>query len=985
MTVVAQASFTTGELAPSLAGRIDLARFYTSLKTCRNFIVRPSGGVTNRPGSVFCSATKFHLKKCRLVPFMFNSAQTYALEFGNYYMRVHSNGGNVVYPEFADTPTFDVTGVIPAVVVAFVMVTPMKLTIIGNNFQDGDTVIIRGVAVGIDGTRTIGYVDANTVSLPGLLPIDVDDWTGEGNVAANWIEGEPVEIHTIWPERDINRLSFTQSADVVTICHPDYPPQQLSRYSHHNWRLSDFKNVEGPFQELNTDASKTVHATAYSGATTISASVGIFTPEMVGQMLKIEAAPDSVTPRWEVQKEITVNAIRRAGVSYYQALNSGTTGTIRPSTLEGSEADGDPGITWLYLHSGFGIVLITGYTSETVVTGTVLLRLPNSVVNGSVSRAITNVIPGEDAHEIPGEPYPTEVAAVNAVVTCPAHGFTDGESITIAGVLGIDGINVTAQIIVNDANHFQMSGVFGTGIYVSGGFATRTLSGINTYKWAVEAWGGDQGYPATSAYYQQRQIFGGTPARLYEVQMSRSAGYLDFGQSNPLLDDDAITFSLNSGSIGQILHFVGLKQLIALTTEGPWIITKEQGNLIPVVEPQGEGGSSTVAPLKVGKQALYIEEKGGIIRALGYEFSSDTYEGKDLTISADHLFQGHTIVSWAYQKVPFRCVWMVRDDGVMIGMTYLPEQEVVGWSRHDTDGAYESVCCIPENGEDVLYAVVNRPIEGVTKRYVERFASRLFKKIEDAFFVDCGLTYDGRLAGAGVHFTLSGGVEWTYEETLTFTTAAPFFSGVSDEGDEIVVYDATGEALRLKILEYVSATVVNVLANRSVPAEFRSVERIGFQVARDAFTGLDHLEGKTVSVLADGNVEAQAVVIDGGFSLAAPCVVVHAGLPIEADFETLDINVQGQSMQDKVKNVRSVTLIVDKTRGLYAGPDADHLLEVSPRMSGQYDNPIADETGPMKANIISDWSEGGRVLVRQSDPLPATILAALPEVSVGGA
>ena len=112
--------------------------------------------------------------------------------------------------------------------------------------------------------------------------------------------------------------------------------------------------------------------------------------------------------------------------------------------------------------------------------------------------------------------------------------------------------------------------------------------------------------------------------------------------------------------------------------------------------------------------------------------------------------------------------------------------------------------------------------------------------------------------------------------------------------------------------------------------------------------------------------------------------MVHAGLPIEADIETLDINVQGQSIQDRVKNVKSVTLLVEKTRGLLAGPDADHLLEYMPDMSGEYDMPVELKTGAIEMNIISDWSKGGRVLVRQSDPLPASILGAIPEVTIGG-
>jgi hypothetical protein len=898
MTEIAQPSFASGELSPSLHSRVDLARYYTSLRTCRNWIVRPTGGVVNRPGTVFVASAKYPDKACRLIEFRFNSAQTYVLEFGHLYLRVFYRGAPVVYPE--------------------------------------------------------GHEDA----------------------------GEVVEVVTIWPEGALEDLSVTQDADVMTVCHIGYPTQQLGRYDHHDWRLSAFANVEGPFQELNVDTTKTVYANGYTGNITITASVGIFTAGMIGQMIKIEQAPDSMTKRWEVQKAVQINDVRKGDVSYYMAVNAGTTGTVRPSILEGVEADGDPGVTWRYLHSGFGIVKITGFTSSTVVTGTVLLRLPDSVVSGGLSRTITNVVAG--AAEVPEDPGPY-FPAYNARVTCPAHGFSTGDSVTISGVTGMAGINGIAQVIVIDANTFDLSGIYGSGAYAGGGTGIKTLAGTNTYKWAIEAWGGDQGYPATSGYYQQRQIFGGTPAKAHEVHMSRSAGFTDFGQSNPILDDDAITFSLNSGSVGQILHFVGLKQLIALTSEGPWIINKEQGKPVPATDPQGEGGAGRIAPLKVGKQALYVEEMGGIIRALGYEFSSDTYEGKDLTITADHLFAGRSVVSWAYQKVPFRCVWIVFDDGEMAGLTYMPEQEVLAWHRHDTDGFFESVYCIPEDRETAVYVSVRRTIGGVDKRYVERFASRTFATMSDVFIVDSGLTYDGRGAGTDDVWTLSDGVNWTYQESLTFTTELDCFVGESDVGDVIVITEpATGEKIRLRILEYIAPDAVVVLPSRTIPVALRDTPYPSFDIARGTFTGLGHLEGKTVSILADGNTAPPAVVTGGSVSILQPAVVAHVGLQIIADLETLDVNAQGRSSQDRMKNINSVSLMVKDTRGLLAGPDEDHLLESRAEISGTYDHFYQEQNGIMTINILSNWTKGGRVFIRQEDPLAAMVLAIIPQVVTGG-
>lgn len=892
MPAVSQPSFTTGELTPSLWGRVDIARYYTALKTCRNWIVRHTGGVCNRPGTKFINEVEDSANFTRLIPFEFSSSQSYALEFGDYVIRIIKDGGIVLWPS--------------------------------------------GPNVGL-----------------------------------------PVEIVTIYPSSVLPYLTYTQSNDVMTLTYPDYPTQQLSRSDHHLWSIASFDNVGGPFQDINITEANTVTVNAVSGNVTVTAVNAIFNSGMVGQQFYVEQSPDAQTRRWEVSAAVTINDKKRAGANYYQALTAGTTGTVRPDHLEGMAYDGDPGVSWQYLHSGFGIILLTGFTSNKVMTGTVLSRLPDQLMNASSVKNITAAVAFDpDGSLNSGDEY--------VLVTCAAHSFSSGETVTIASVGGMTDLNAAWQITVVDANSFRVA-LETSQVYTSGGTATRTLTAQPTYKWALEAWGGDQGYPATSIYYQQRQVFGGSSAQPQDNWMSRSAGYTDFGVSNPMLDDDAISFRLVAEKRLEIRHYIRMKNLIALTSEGPWLIQKEQGNPIPLTDPQGEGGVSYVRPLRVGKNAVYVEERGKAIRSLGYEFNSDSYEGKDLTLTGDHLLKGKEIVDWAFQKVPFRCVWAVLDDGSMLGLTYLPDQEVVGWHRHDTDGVIESVCCIAEGSEDAVYLVVKRTINGASKRYIERMASRFPVLSVDYFFVDCGLTYDGRLVGAGKVFTLSGGTAWDYTEDLTFTTAVNFFVGASDVGDAIILTDSTGELLRLTITAYVSAKIVTVKANRTVPAEFQGVASTGFQMARNTFTGLDHLEGKTVSILADGNNEPQAVVTGGTITLEYPAIVVHAGLPIDADIETLDLNVQGQSIQDKVKNVRSVTLLVESTRGLQAGPDVANLLEMSPLRSGQYDQPIEEETGVLKVNIISDWSDGGRVLIRQNKPLPATILAAIPEVVIGGA
>jgi hypothetical protein len=249
---ILQASFTSGELSPSMYGRLDFGKYYTGLKTCRNFIIRQFGGASNRPGTRFVSEVSDSENITRLIPFEFSSTQAYVLEFGHLVLRIIKDGGVVVWPSGPSA-------------------------------------------------------------------------------------GQPVEVVTIWPSTALAGLKYTQSADVMTLCHPDYPTQQLSRTDHHLWNLAAFDNVGGPFQELNIDTTKTLHATAVTGNVTIHASDAIFLSDMVGQMLYVEQSADAQIRRWEVAVPVTINDFKRAESNYYQALTTGTTGTRKPDHVEGAD------------------------------------------------------------------------------------------------------------------------------------------------------------------------------------------------------------------------------------------------------------------------------------------------------------------------------------------------------------------------------------------------------------------------------------------------------------------------------------------------------------------------------------------------------------------------------------------------------------------------------------------------------------------------
>lgn len=518
--------------------------------------------------------------------------------------------------------------------------------------------------------------------------------------------------------------------------------------------------------------------------------------------------------------------------------------------------------------------------------------------------------------------------------------------------------------------------------------------GGSTSIWALGAWSSEYGYPAEVEYFGDRMFFACTYAQPQTVWASRVGAYSDFGKSSPIQDDDAIAATLNARQLNEIRDLVPLGSLVALTAAGEWRVTGGSDDVITPssvgFQPQSYRGVSKVQSVVVGNSALFIQDRGTVVRDLAFRFEDDGYDGSDLSIFASHLFEGHTLVDIAYQQAPNSVVWLVRDDGVLLGLTYVREQEVVGWHRHDTDGFVENVCVIPENGADVLYLGVRRVIGGVSQRFIERLEPRLFTSQAECFFVDAGLTYDGRNTSATT-VTISGGTNWDESEDLTITASASLFTypppvpmpGAGDAawiGDQVKVGNT-----RFRVVDWSSTVTMTVRVIGSVPADMRGVARTDFTLMRDRIQGLDHLEGKTVSVLSDGNVEGRKVVTDGEITLDRPGGVVHVGLPYEADFETLELNVIGsETVRDRKKIIPSVSVLVDKSAGIYAGPSFDLLEMHRPRDFQGYDEATPLLTGAAKIDVATDWSESGRICIRQSDPLPLTILGVIPELKVAG-
>lgn len=281
----------------------------------------------------------------------------------------------------------------------------------------------------------------------------------------------------------------------------------------------------------------------------------------------------------------------------------------------------------------------------------------------------------------------------------------------------------------------------------------------------IELFAAANDYPGAVGYYDQRAVWAGTINAPQFVAFTRAGTEDNFNYSIPPKDNDSVQIKLASRENNAILHLVPMAELIAVTPAALW---KIGGGLTEVITPltvsareQTFVGGSQVKPLKVGNNMLYVAARGGHLREFGYDGDRSGYISGDVSIRAPHLFDGRTIVSMTSQLAPFPIVWSVSSVGSLIGLTYIPEQQVGALHEHETLGDFEDATTIYEEGRDVTYVVVRRDIDGSSVRYIERFAERRFTNPEDQFFVDCGYTYSGAAANT------VGGITWLEGEEVS--------------------------------------------------------------------------------------------------------------------------------------------------------------------------------------------------------------------------
>jgi hypothetical protein len=1073
-----KSSFSGGEIAPSVWGRLDADRVRMGASVMRNCFVSYRGPASSRAGTLFVGQSMTPASPSSLPPvlvrFQFNIFQSYILEFGagprGPYMRVIANGGYVT-----ETP-FAATGATQA--------NPCQITAPGHNFVNGDWVYGAGFAgmTQLNGRIFIVQnVAGSTFTLADTFGNPVNSlafgaYAGGGSFARIY-----TNYSVPYALADLPYLKAVQSADVLTLTcvnqatGAEYPPADLSRLAATNWQyaVTSFgAAIAAPASCTATPntlvstidtTNHNVPAAQYAYCVTAVdangdesvASPVAYTPNSSSSAASVDIGitAGSITVNWSPVSGAVSYNIYKAPAAIW---NTGTSGTATPASVPVGSAFGFAG-------SAVG----TQWVDQNVVADfTVTPPLHrNPFARGQILSVGAIPQPGAFSQS-------TTAATINSA--------TGSNGVIIPVV--VNG-NVSAGIVENAGQGYQAGDTVTFHDSSSGANAVAPLN--------IGPQSGT--YPSVPGYFQSRRIYAATLNNPDTLYFSQTGAYTNMDAADPPIDSDAIVMTPWGQQVNTVQWLLPMPGgLITCTGLDAWQIAGTSGAGSPLTpssesaQPQESNGfSPLLPPIRAGYDILYVQELGYTVRDFQYNFFTNVYSGADLSVVSNHLFEGFTLASWAWSRVPWKIVWACRNDGKLLSLTYDKDLQLAGWGRHDTNGLFERVAIATEPPADAPYFVVKRYIPGVRQwaYYIERMDNHFWNGPEDPWCIDCGLALPqpapnatlsaaaaegpgnitggyiasggqgytdpsgyavdptGEGSGFAITFTQTGGVITGFtitsqganyslasyvvindptgagatfvplvSQNVIFTADQPVFAG-NHPGDVIRI--GGGQAVVTNVISATQVlaaitvpivqTVPNDPNNLPVPAP-AGTWTITTPVS--VITNLNHLEGMTVTGLADGNVIPPATVSGGTIALPQPASSVKIGLPFTAQLQTLHLEEQSQgTIQGRRKIIKGVTVRMEKSRGVQLGcnqpvaaaldfqqeipwtnlvdlpevPNADIPAAALPLFSGDKFQPVDDDW-----QNWNGWEASpGMIAVQQSLPLPMNITALAPTFETG--
>lgn len=436
-------------------------------------------------------------------------------------------------------------------------------------------------------------------------------------------------------------------------------------------------------------------------------------------------------------------------------------------------------------------------------------------------------------------------------------------------------------------------------------------AGTATTSWRLGVWSTTTGFPGACTFYEDRLFFAGATNYPQRLDGSKSGDYENFAPTDAggvVADDNAVAFTLNSSDVNVIRWMVDdEKGLLVGTVGGEWIVRPSSSSeaLSPTnisAKQSTSRGSANIEPVRAGKAVLFTQKSTKKLIELAYVFEADGFRSPDLSLISEHIPRPG-LVQIDYQQDPQSIVWGVRTDGRMAGFTYEREQQVTAWHRHELGGVgdasdgipkIKSVCTVPNSDgtRDEVWMVVQRYIDGGTVYYVE-YTGKLWDDDdaqEDAFFLDCGATYDStptttirglyHLRGQTVQVLADGARQPDVTVSATGAVTLTRSASVVQLGYS---YNSDGESMNIEA--GAADGTAQGKTQRIHRVAFRVLDTLGLKFGRD-FDNLNEIYSRTSAQNAGEAVQLYtgdlSELFDGGYQTEGARVCWRVDTPFPA-------------------------------------------------------------------------------------------------------